>query len=78
MIKSFLVTATVGVLAVSITFADQTNKVVIPASPNGRERRPSDVHKLLRPMPRIGWQRPRSSSRCDEDTADRFDPTDAQ
>jgi mono/diheme cytochrome c family protein len=33
MIKSFLVTATVGVLAASITLADQTKKVVIPASP---------------------------------------------
>jgi mono/diheme cytochrome c family protein len=33
MLKSLLVTATVGLLAVSITFADQTKKVVIPAGP---------------------------------------------
>lgn len=43
MIKSFLVTATVGMLAVSITLADQSKKVVIPATPTAA----NDGHQMF-------------------------------
>ena len=33
MIRSLLATATIGILAVTVTLADQSKKVVIPASP---------------------------------------------